>query len=282
MESTLTMEAEMTGPRTHLIIPDCQVKPGVPTEHIGWVGQLIVDLRRTITDIICLGDFADMESLSAYDRGKRQFEGRRYVNDIAAANEAFDLLCYPLEQHNAKMRFQHEPLFKPTLQLLLGNHEHRITRAVDDDAKLEGVIGIDDLNYAAHGFTVHDFLAPVTIDGLVYSHYFYNHNNGRSLSGNIENRLKTVGHSFVQGHQQGIAWGQRMVLGRPQMGLVAGSFYQHSETYRGLQADEWRGVVIIHNVKDGFGDVELVSMDRLCRMYEGASYSQFAQRRENQ
>lgn len=272
----------MTEQRTHLIIPDCQVKPGVPIEHIGWVGQLIVDLRRTVTHVICLGDFADMESLSAYDRGKRQFEGRRYVHDIAAANEAFDLLCCPLEQHNAKMRFQHEPMFKPTLQLLLGNHENRITRAVDDDAKLEGVISTDDLNYAAHGFSVHDFLAPVTIDGLVYSHFFYNHGNGRSLSGNIENRLKTIGHSFVQGHQQGIAWGQRMVLGRPQMGLVAGSFYQHAESYRGLQADEWRGVVIIHNVKDGFGDIELVSMDRLCRMYEGTSYSQFAHRRENQ
>jgi len=73
-----------------------------------------------------------------------------------------------------------------------------------------------------------------------------------------------------------------MVLGKPHMGLVAGSFYQHSESYRGPQADEWRGVVIIHNVEDGFGDVELVSMDRLCRMYEGTSYSQFAQRRENQ
>ena len=58
----------------HLIIPDCQVKDGVPLEYLEWIGHYIVEKKPDV--IINIGDFADMPSLSSYDVGKKSFEGR--------------------------------------------------------------------------------------------------------------------------------------------------------------------------------------------------------------
>ena len=81
-------------PTTHVVLPDCQVKPGVPIDHLLWAGQYIVDnfAGKDNIKIVCLGDFADMESLSSYDRGKMEMEGRRYARDIASAERAWELL----------------------------------------------------------------------------------------------------------------------------------------------------------------------------------------------
>ena len=83
-------------PVTHLVIPDTQVKPGVPTDNIRWIGQYIADTRPDV--IVNLGDFWDMPSLSSYDKGKKTFEGRRYKADIKAGNDAFHLLDDPILQ----------------------------------------------------------------------------------------------------------------------------------------------------------------------------------------
>ena len=147
--------------RTHLIIPDCQVHEGVPTEHLDWVGKYIAAKRPDV--IVCIGDFADMPSLCSYDKGKKSFEGRRYVNDIEAARAAMDRLT---------SHWRDIPDYKPRMVLTLGNHEDRITRAVEDAAVLEGAIGLHDLAYESFGWEVHPYLEIVTIDGIEYSHYF--------------------------------------------------------------------------------------------------------------
>ena len=271
--------------RTHLVIPDCQVQPGnYITDHLGWIGQYWLDHRDEITDVICIGDFADMESLSTHDtRGSIAFEGRRYLADIEAARNAMATLLAPITAYNEAKAKWRKPRYEPSMHLTIGNHEHRITRVVDASAELEGVIGIADLGYEDAGWTVHDFLDVVELGGVHYSHYFYNTGNGRSLSGTIDNRLKTLGASFVQGHQQQLAWGMRYVIGRttPIMGLVAGACYlgRTPAAYRGPQAEEWRGVVLLRGVEDGAYDLQTVSLDALCRRYEGVPLAKFTARR---
>ena len=85
-------------PRTHLIIPDTQVKPGVPTNHLDWIGAAIVDYMPDV--VVHIGDHADMPSLSSYDKGKKSFEGRRYADDIKSARDAMAQLVKPLEDYN--------------------------------------------------------------------------------------------------------------------------------------------------------------------------------------
>lgn len=241
------------------VIPDVQAKPGVPLDHLKWAGKYIAEKRPDI--VVCLGDFADMPSLSMYDKGKRTFEGRRYKADVSAAHDAMERLMTPIVQANG---------YKPELILTLGNHEDRINRATLDDAKLDGTIGISDLGYTEWGWQVHGFKEVVDVQGIHFSHFFYNPNTGYPWGGNAHTKLKNVGFSFVMGHQQGfdMAWRQ-LANGRRQLGMVAGSFYQHEEEYRGAQANnEWRGCVMLSEANNGEADVMQISLDYLKRKFQ--------------
>ena len=254
--------------RTHLVIPDTQAKAGVPTDHLHWIGRYILDRRPDV--IVHLGDHWDMPSLSEYDRGKIQFEGRRYKEDIQAGNEAFAIITKYIRQYNAHQKLIKHKQYKPRLVFLLGNHEDRISRAVENNPQLEGVIGHSDLDI--EGWEVHDFLEPVWIDGICYSHYFYNPMSGRPYGGQVATRLKTIGHTFTMGHQQTLDYAIRFVGDKSQHGLVAGACYLHDEDYKGPQGNaHWRGVIVKHAVNDGQYNPMFVDLDYLCRKYDGRS-----------
>ena len=262
---------------THIVIPDTQAKAGVPFDHLAWIGQYIVDeFRDEPVKIIHLGDHADMPSLSMYDKGKKAMENRRYKQDIESANEAWAILNRALTDFNLHRKKQKHAPWLPERHILLGNHEDRINRAVSLDAQLEGVISTDDLDYARMGWKVSPFLDVLWLDGVAYSHYFYNPMTGKPLGGNVEARLKSIGHSFSMGHQQTLAYGLRFVAGKSQHGLVAGACYLHDEDYKGPQGNaHWRGIIVKHEVREGSYDPMFVSLDYLCRRYEGMSLEKF-------
>lgn len=244
----------------HIVIPDTQAKPGVPDDHLYWAGRYIGEnyVGRPNLTVIGLGDHHDLPSLSRYD-GKREMENRRLAADITAGNDAWGLLTDSIRTYGPRSRR------KPRLVKLRGNHENRLERYLSDHPEVDGALpSFDD-----HGWEVHPFLEVVTIDGVSYSHYFYNPNTGRPYGGsNVETRLKTVGTSFTMGHQQGLLYGVRSTMRGMQHGLVCGSFYQHNEDYRGPQATgEWRGIVICHDVRDGHYDPMFVSLSYLERRY---------------
>jgi hypothetical protein len=263
--------------QTHIVIPDTQVKPGVPLDHLKWIGQYIVDnwAGKPNVKIIHLGDHADMPSLSSYDVGKKEMEGRRYKADIEAANYGWKILNGPIVEYNRIRKQYKERRWLPERHILLGNHEDRINRAISLDSKLDGTISTDDLDYERMGWTVHSFRHIVWLDGVGYSHYFVNLMNGRPIGGMIESRLKTIGHSFTHGHQQTLLYGIRYVAGKQQNGLVAGACYLHDEDYLGPQQAYWRGIIVKHQVESGSYDPMMVSLDFLCRRYEGKRLSEY-------
>lgn len=256
------------------MVPDTQARPGTPSDHLSWIGKYILERRPDV--IVHLGDHWDMPSLSSYDKGKKAMEGRRYAEDVEKGNADLDLLIAPTRKHNAK-RLCRDP-YNPRWILLRGNHEYRIQRAIDDNAQLDGAIGFDDLE--SPGWEVHDFLKPVFVDGIGYSHFWANPMTGRPIGGMMETRLKTIGHSFTAGHQQTLQTGIRFIQGPngqvQQRGLVAGSCYLHTEDYLGWQGNaHWRGVILKHEVRDGGYDILEASMDFLSRKYEGAPLTEF-------
>ena len=260
-----------------LVIPDTQVKPGVLTDHLRWIGSYMVDHfagAKNLT-VVHLGDHWDMESLSSYDKGKKSAEGKRVKADIDAGNAGFVLLNQALEEYNEKRRKNKEKTWYPKRRVLLrGNHEDRITRACDDEAALDGFLSLDLLK--SPGWEVIDYLKPVVIDGVAYAHYFYNPMNGRPYGGAAAGRLKTIGRSFTQGHQQLLDYSLRFVGEKSQHGLVVGACYLHDENYKGWQGNaHWRGIVIKHEVKEGSYSPMFVSLDYLCRRYEGVTLGQF-------
>lgn len=251
----------------HIVVPDTQVKPGAPQDHMSWIGRYISEKfrgRPNVT-IVHLGDHWDMESLSSYDKGKRKMEGRRYSDDILAGNAAFKLLDAPI----ARVRS-----WKPRKVFIFGNHEYRIDRAANDNAQLDGTVTLDDCD--TRDWERSPFLEVQVIDGIAYSHYFYNPMNGRPVAGMIETRLKTIGRSFTQGHQQTLMYGLRPVAGTRHHGLVAGACYLHDEEYLGPQGnDYWRGIIIKYGVDCGTYDPKFVSLDSLARRFEGVSLAEY-------
>lgn len=232
----------------HFIIPDCQVRPGDDFGYLTAIGNYIVKKQPEV--IVNLGDFADMPSLSSYDVGKKSFEGRRYKADVEAAQAAMDALLGPLREFNAKAKKNKEKLYKPRLVMLLGNHEDRINRAVNNDAKLEGVLSTEDLGYKKAGWEVHPFLEVVVIDGVAYSHYFTTGAMGRPAS-SAQAQLNKKHQSCIAGHQQGLqiatsyrADGVRLTS------IIAGSCYEHNEDYLGPQGNNhFRGLLVLNDVQ---------------------------------
>ena len=86
-----------------LVIPDCQVRQGVPLEHLTWAGEAIVDYRPDV--VVNIGDFADMPSLSTHDKpGSKFFEGLRYKTDVEVTKEAMKLLLAPLRDLQSRQK----------------------------------------------------------------------------------------------------------------------------------------------------------------------------------
>ena len=254
----------------HLVIPDVQAKDGVPLDHLKWAGQYIV--QKKPDTVIMIGDFADMESLSSYDVGKKSFEGKRYKKDIEVAHKAMETLLYPIWDYNANAKKNHEKRYNPRLVLTLGNHEDRISRCVDHDAKLEGVLNLSDLEYESYGWEVIPYLEPIIIDGVAYCHYFTSGVLGKPVT-SAAALLSKKHQSCVMGHVQGrqIAYGTR-ADGKQITGLFVGGFYQHDEAYLKWQGNKhWRGLWVLHEVEDGSFDEMPVSMNYLKGKYGSSS-----------
>lgn len=250
----------------HLVIPDCQVRPGDDLGFLTAIGNYIVEKQPDV--LINIGDFADMPSLSSYDQGKKSFEGRRYASDIQAARTAMTTLLTPINEYNERQRRNGKKQYKPRMVLTLGNHENRINRAVNDDPKLDGVLSTNDLRFAEAGWEVRDFLDVAIIDGIAYSHYFVTGVAGRPASSAAAQFRKT-NMSCIAGHQQGlqIHTGNR-ADGALLTSIIAGSCYEHSEDYLGPQGNKhWRGLLVLHEVKEGQFDLMPVSLAYLKGKY---------------
>ena len=264
----------------HLIIPDAQVKDGVPQEHLAWIGKYIVDTKPDV--IVNIGDWADIPSLSSYDRGTKNAEGKRVIHDINAANDALDLLMKPIDNFNKKQRKTRHKQYTPRKVITLGNHEERIMRHVNAHPELEGTLSYDSLNFKQHGFEVYDFLTPVTIDGVTYCHYIPNPFTGRPYGGNAGNILQKVGQTFVCGHKQtlDVATRELPFTGEQQWGIIAGACYLHEEGYKGIQGNRhWRGIVVLNDVHDGAFSPMFVDLDYLCRRYEKCTLEEYYAKR---
>lgn len=246
---------------THLVIPDCQTKDGVSFEFLRWIGSYIVKKRPDV--IVNLGDFADMPSLSSWDKGKKSHEGQNVQRDIEATKRAMAILLKPLRDLQAQQSADGEEVYSPRMIMLYGNHCDRITRHVESNPELYGFLSLDSLGYKEAGWETVDFLTPVTVDGIAYSHYFANSGNGKAMSGTADVMLKNLGVSFVQGHRQVMSIGTRFLptTGQQMWGLILGACYEHNEKYLGETGNKhFRGIAVLHNVCDGSYDPMLVSL----------------------
>lgn len=227
------------------------------SHHLEACGRYIAEKQPDV--VVHLGDHWDFPSLNSHGR-RVEIEGTRVSRDIRAGNDALEVLTKAIRKRKG---------YNPRLVLLRGNHEDRLSRAVADDPKLAGVLDFSLFNDRRLGWEVHDFLKVATIDGIMYSHYFYNPLTGRPWGGDARYKLGKIHRSFTMGHVQGLSQAQLEVPGGERIrGLVAGSFYSHDESYKGPQANNhWRGILVKNEIRAGDYDLLEVSLGYLLRRY---------------
>jgi hypothetical protein len=249
-----------------LFIPDTQARPGDDFDFLRCIGEYILDKRPDV--IVHAGDFADMESCSSWDKGKLAFEGRRYRKDIEAAHDAMEALLGPMREYNLMRRRNKKSIYRPRMVLTLGNHEDRISRAVSENAMLDGTIGISDLKYEFYGWEVVPFLEVEIIEGIAFSHYFTTGAMGRP-AGSAQAQLTKKMMSTVAGHQQGLSTASAYRAdGKRMTSIIAGSAYCHTENYLTPQGNRhWMGIIMLHNCKDGEFDPMYVPLHYIKSKY---------------
>lgn len=254
-----------------LFIPDTQVRPGVNTDHLEAAGNYAVAKKPDV--IVMIGDWWDMPSLNSYEnRSSSYFHDKSYVSDIESGKEAMERFLGPINRYNTMRKKNKKRAYSPRMVFTEGNHEYRIQRAIKEDPRLKGTIGREDFELEKMGWEFYPFLKIVEIEDILYSHYFVNPDSltNNPVGGTIENKLKLIGHSFAQGHQQKRQYGNRFTAtGKELHGLVCGAFYSHHEDYLGEQGDRqyWRGMLLKNEVKNGTYDPCFLSLDYLIKKW---------------
>lgn len=260
--------------RKLLVIPDAHAHPEYDNERFKWLGRFVLDTRPDI--VVCLGDWADMPSLSSYDKGTRGFEGRRYQRDVEATIDSQREFFAPIWEYNKRRARNKDKQYRPRWVMCLGNHCDRINRVTNEHSELHGAISVDDLKFREFGWEVYPFKEKVFIHQIAFSHYFTSGVAGRAISG--ENIAKTMcnklHHSAVQGHSHVLDHAERSVIdGKKIFGLSAGCYAHKAMGKEPWCKDTshlwWHGVVELIDL-DGEGyydDFRLVTMRKLKREY---------------
>ena len=249
---------------THLVIPDGHAKPTEDLSRFDLLNKFIKQLKPDT--IINIGDAADMHSLNSFDKGKGSFHGASYEADINVAVESFD-------------RTFHKIGYKPRKVFCTGNHEHRISRVIDQSPEMEGVkhgVSMGHLQLDKYFNDVVEYegaaAGTIVIDGINYAHFHTSGAMGRPISGDNHARsLLLKGHiSATCGHSHFLDYSTHVDgAGRRLHGLVAGSFKgKKNDAYAGTSArNYWRGVCVKRQVSEGSYDLQMVSLAQLEELY---------------
>ena len=262
----------MDSPINILVIPDAHASPKHNNSRFDLLGKHIVETQPEV--IVCIGDFADMESLCSYDKGKKSFEGRRYKKDVEVTIDAQNRMFAPLKEYNKRMKETKHKQYKPRLIMCMGNHdEARINRLVSSQAELEGIVSLKDLKFEEFGWEVVPFLEPIIVNGVAFAHYFTTGIMGKAISGEhpAYTMISKMHMSCVAGHSHIRSFAERTAAdGRRLVGMVVGCFLdedQHEE-YAG-QANKmwWRGLVTMKDVQNGEYEPEFINIKQLKKKY---------------
>lgn len=244
-----------------VVIGDAHFKPG---DH--WYGRAIVFARFINRQFaiarergerfawVVIGDWHDMPACSSYDRGKKAFEGRMVRADVESGNDARALMDSHIEEavHELAMR----------KIVVLGNHEYRIQRLIDDNRELEGTYGygapgetaVCRPDWSDHGYEVYPFLEPAFIEDVAFMHYLPNPGNGKAVSSVNMGRqlvLKALA-SVVVGHNHLFKYDAQPTLRGPKLCAASvGCAFTEREDWAGVMSNNAydRGLCVLEGLQ---------------------------------
>lgn len=245
-----------------IVIADTQVKAESNLSHLEALARYIWEYKPA--HIVHIGDHFDFPSLNPYQK-----TGALLVDDLHSGRVALDLIMDYSRERVVKAKGKAN--YFPELHFCMGNHEERLTRYLNENPELVGMIDLEGIIKSA-GWNPYKYQQPLNIDGIIFRHFLVNEFSGRPIGGSIENKLNKSPYSFVHGHQQQFQFGRRQnIMGKPHFGVCAGAFYQEDEEYRKYENTEIRGFVHLKHFINRYNwddfDVEFVSLERLLEDY---------------
>lgn len=252
-----------------LTIGDAHITNDQNLDRFKTLSKFIVDNKPD--NIVIMGDFLSLNSLSAWDVDKRRvMEGQRYSKEIDAGNQALDYMFEGVLEYNSRMTMQKHRKYKPNIYYLEGNHEDRLNRYFDKNPVFEGAVSIEkDLYLSDRNILFVPYSVLKEVDGVNYVHI--PHNGFKAISG--AHILYKVANLYacnvVFGHTHKLEYLHRKIIGVGKCNyLNVGSFMSDDvEHYMSHNIENYfKGVVLIDNTNNVF-QFTTFPMDYMEAMY---------------
>jgi len=244
-----------------LVVGDVHCAPGQNLRRADWLGKYIADTKPA--RLIYIGDFATIDSLSAWDRDKRKkMENRRYAKDMDSCNEFLDRVAmYAGKAMPGDRRY------------LMGNHEYREDRYIEYHPELEGYV---DINRqcgleSERGFAITPYKEYTKHKGIGFTHVPIQE-SGAPVSGKYatDRALQVCDQSVIFGHTHKLNYVAVHPHGRKHLkeALNVGCYFEHVDEYAlGSVTSYWRGLVMLDHYKYGRFSYQTIPMGKLRREY---------------
>lgn len=256
-----------------LCIGDAHVQSNQNLDRFIALGSFIHEVKPE--NIIIIGDFLDMQSLSHWLTNKRlKMEGLRYAEEINQANIALDHMFLPMCVDNERARLSKKRLYRPELVYIEGNHEERVWRYIEQHPELKGHLDYrNDLRLKQRGFKYIPYKEYYHNNGVAFTHIPIS-GNGMPISGavgtQLQRALRDHNTSIVYGHNHKLSMQGEHRLGGAHynQALSLGCFFEHVDEYaKGAKVDYWRGIVLLDQYSEGRFDIETIALSKLMREY---------------
>jgi len=258
---------------TTLVIGDAHSIADDPDqERFDILGDFIVTHRPD--NIVQIGDFMTYDSISAHNASKRlSMEGQRLKKELQSGQQAYDLMMSHIDLHNEGLRKNKKALYKPNMFYLLGNHEDRAARYVEENPEMKGLVYFNNyFNPEDDGWVIVPYREHCEINGVLFTHIPMNGANQPLSSVHLGRKvLEGYACSIVYGHTHYFACeteGVKTTDGYKKItSLNVGCYFDHKPEYartsKGIRR-WWSGLVkITHLNNEGDFDFQTYSLETL-------------------
>jgi len=195
--------------KTVICLPDVHLTDKVPKEYL-IVKKFIKDYKPD--EIVLLGDFMDISSLSYWNKDKRRkMERSRYKKEIDTANKELDYL----EKYTKKITY------------LEGNHENWVEQYIDRNPEMEGILEIPKvLELKNRKIRWYKYNSLYQIGHLFFTHGCYTNEH------HAKRMLQAYGCNIVYCHSH--RWNSSQMIMKMQKPLIAyglGCLCNHEPDY---------------------------------------------------
>ena len=238
--------------KSAIILPDAHLTDEVPVDYQA-VKPFIKDFNPDV--IVLPGDFMDVASLSAWDYDKkRKMEGRRLNSEYKTANRELDFL----QRHTGKTVY------------LEGNHEDRITRYLDKNPEMEGLIEPQiRLKLKERKIRWVKMNDLYKLGDMYFTHGMYTNVH------NAKKHLQTLGCNVCYGHQHSTQTAmQNMAMQKPYMAYALGTLGDKKPDYLKNRPGNWinQFAVFYWDTKTGHFNLYPVNIIKNKFIWNGKQY----------